>query len=207
MNVRAAAWAEDHRGADGIRPVDDAQIVELYLSRDESAIEETARKYGAQLRGLALRLLADFSSAEECENDTYHRAWNLIPPHEPRDYLFAFLGRITRHLAIDLCRKRHSQKRSGLVCELTREMEACIPSPGDSVESALDADALRQCIDAFLATCTPEQRVLFIRRYWFFDSIAEIGRRYHISQSKVKVTLFRVRKSLRIYLEKEGYRL
>ena len=86
--------------------MDDAQIVELYLSRDESAISETAAKYGQRLRLIAERILGDAPAAEECENETYLKAWGLIPPNEPRTYLFAFLGRITRHLAIDEYRKK-----------------------------------------------------------------------------------------------------
>ncbi|MBQ1834989.1 MAG: RNA polymerase subunit sigma-70, partial [Oscillospiraceae bacterium] len=100
----------------------DAEIVALYLARDEAAISQTARQYGARLCRIANQILNDPSGAEECENDTYWEAWRRIPPHEPRDYLFAFLGRITRRLAIDVCRKNAAQKRSALLCELTAEM-------------------------------------------------------------------------------------
>ena len=111
--------------------MDDSKIVELYLSRDESAISQTAQKYGTNLRQIANSILNNMASAEECENDTYLEAWNRIPPNEPRTYFFAFLGKIIRHLAIDECRKKTSQKRHALFCELTAEMEECIPSHAD----------------------------------------------------------------------------
>lgn len=186
--------------------MDDSKIVELYLSRDESAISHTAQKYGPKLRRIAESLLNNKASAEECENDTYLEAWKLIPPNEPRSYLFAFLGKITRHLAIDECRKNASQKRQALFCELTREMEECIPGQSN-VEGEMEADALSQAVNAFLDCCSEEQRNVFVRRYWFFDTIPEICRRYGFSQSKVKTMLFRMREGLRYYLEKEGYTL
>ena len=89
--------------------MDDGSIVDLYLARDETAIARTSEKYGAALRTLANRILDDEPASEECENDTYLETWNRIPPHEPRDYFFPFLGRIARHLAIDRCRRRDAQ--------------------------------------------------------------------------------------------------
>lgn len=184
--------------------MDDSKIVELYLSRDESAISHTEQKYGSRLRQIANSILNNRASAEECENDTYLEAWRLIPPNEPRTYLFAFLGRITRHLAIDECRKNTSQKRQALFCELTHEMEECIPGQSN-VEEEIKVDALSQAITAYLGGCSEEQRNVFVRRYWFFDTIPEICKRYNFPQSKVKTMLFRMRRGLRDYLEKEGY--
>ena len=184
--------------------MDDSEIVELYLSRDESAISHTTQKYGSKLRQIANSILNNKALAEECENDTYLEAWKLIPPNEPRSYLFAFLGKITRHLAIDECRKTTSQKRQALFCQLTQEMEECIPGQSN-VEEDIGANVLSQTINAFLSSCSEEQRNVFVRRYWFFDTISEICRRYDFSQSKVKTMLFRMREGLRYYLEKEGY--
>ena len=130
--------------------MDDSKIVELYLSRDETAISQTERKYGLKLKRIAYNILNNMASAEECENDTYLEAWNRIPPNEPRSYLFAFLGKITRHLAIDECRKIASQKRQALFCELTQEMEECIPGKNE-VEEAVNADALSRSISQFLS--------------------------------------------------------
>ena len=184
--------------------MDDSKIVELYLSRNESAISETAQKYGLKLRRIANNILNNMASAEECENDTYLETWNRIPPNEPHTYLFAFLGKITRHLAINECRRNATLKRYALFCELTQEMEQCIPGRND-IEEAFDADALAQTINDFLRTCSEDQRNIFVRRYWYFDSVAEISQRYGYSQSRVKTVLFRMREGLKQLLEKEGY--
>ena len=130
--------------------MDDSKIVELYLSRDESAISHTAEKYGSKLRQIADRILNNCSSAEECENDTYLQTWNLIPPNEPRTWFFPFIGKITRHLAIDECRKNSSAKRHALFCELTDEMEECIAGASD-VEGEVNAGILGEAISAYLA--------------------------------------------------------
>ena len=184
--------------------MEDARIVDLYLARDERAIRCTAEKYGQRLRGLAQAILEDHTAAEECENDTYWEAWNRIPPHEPRTYLFAFLGRITRHLAIDACRRRSADKRSAAVCGLTDELADCLPAPG-TVEEAVDAAALTEAVNGFLRGCSEEQRAVFVRRYWYFDSVEEISRRYGFSRSKVKTMLFRLRAGLKEHLRKEGF--
>ena len=112
--------------------MDDERIVELYLSRDESAIKETSEKYGPRLRSLAYGIVNDAQTAEECENDTYLEAWNSIPPHDPKSYLYAFLARITRHISLNRCRDGSRLKRSAVICELSAEMEECLPAPDDS---------------------------------------------------------------------------
>ena len=188
------------------KSLDDAEIVALYLERSEAAVKETADKYGASLRQIAAGILGDAADAEECENDTYLQAWNSIPPHEPRDYLFPFLARITRHIAIDRCRREAAQKRAGKTVELTREMAECIPSPAVGFD-APDAQALTEAINRFLSALPGEQRSIFLRRYWFFDPVKEIAARFGVSQSKVKTTLHRLRERLRVFLEKEGYTL
>ena len=184
--------------------MEDSVIVELYLSRDETAIARTQEKYGPRLRTVARRILDSEESAEECENDTYFEAWERIPPNEPRTYLYAFLGAITRHLAIDMCRREHSQKRRALFCELTREMGECIPGAQD-VEQEAAATELSRAVSRFLETRSQAQRDVFLRRYWFFDTVPEISRRYGFTQSKIKTMLFRLREALREYLKREGY--
>ena len=184
--------------------MEDAQIVDLFLARDESAIRHAADKYGQRLRGLALAVLEDRTAAEECENDTYLEAWNRIPPHEPRTYLFAFLGRITRHLAIDACRRRGADKRPSALCALTEELAECLPAPG-GVEETLNARALTEAINAYLRGCSAEQRAIFVRRYWYCDPVEAISRRYGFSRSKVKTALYRLRAGLKDYLQKEGF--
>ncbi|MGM9626686.1 MAG: RNA polymerase sigma factor [Faecousia sp.] len=184
--------------------MDDDRIVELYLHREESAIAYTQDKYGTRLRALALGIVKDAQTAEECENDTYWGAWNAIPPHEPRTYLYAFLARITRNAALNCCRNRSRLKRGGFVAELSREMEQCISAPDDT-QCRMEEIELREAINGFLGTLSTEKRNVFLRRYWYCDATASIAKRYGISESKVKTMLYRVRNQLKLYLLKEGY--
>ena len=186
--------------------MEDAEIVDLYLARDERALTETAARYGPRLRGLAGRILEDGAAAEECENDTYLEAWNSIPPHEPRGYLCAYLMRITRHLAIDRCRAQSRQKRACRLEALTEELADCLPSSED-VEGHLDAKQLGEAINAFLRALPEEKRNVFLRRYWYCDPVSEIARRFGYGESKVKTMLHRTRNELREHLEKEGFSL
>ena len=184
--------------------MDDNSIVELYLKRDEDVIRQTAVIYGSRLRALAFRIVDDFQTAEECENDTYLQAWNAIPPHEPRAYLYAFLARITRHIALNICRNRNRLKRKAWVNEFSQEMEQCLPAP-DDMESRIDEWTLQVILNSFLSALDKEKRDIFIRRYFFLDTVHDISLRFGLSESKVKTTLFRLRKKLRSHLEKEGY--
>ena len=184
--------------------MDDNKIVDLYLLRDETAIKLTSEKYGNRLRSLAYGIINDREIAEECENDTYMEAWNTIPPHEPRGYLYAFLARITRHISLNICRDRSRLKRSAFICELSAEMEQCIPAPDDT-QCRIDDMAISEAINGFLGALDEDKRNIFIRRYWYLDSIADISKRFALSESKVKTTLFRCRNQLREHLEKEGY--
>ena len=184
--------------------MDDQRIVELYLLRDEAAIEHTKEKYGNRLRSLSYGIVADSQTAEECENDTYMKIWNTVPPHEPRTYLYPFLARIIRHISLNCCRSRNSLKRSAFVCELTSEMEQCIPSQND-LSCLIDDIAFGEAINSFLSSLNKEKRTIFVRRYWYLDSIENIATRLALSESKVKTTLFRCRGKLREHLEKEGY--
>lgn len=184
----------------------DNDIIDLFLSRDEDAIAQTSEKYGAQLRHIAFGILGDREAAKECENDTYLEAWNRIPPHEPRDYFLAFLGKITRAIAMNRFRENHRKKRNVITCELTQELKECIPAPGYADEAG-EADELRRLIETFLDTCTQEQQNIFVRRYWYCDSIKEISKQHQMSQSKVKSILFRTRKKLKQALREGGYHL
>ena len=184
--------------------LDDNQIIELYLFRDEAAIRQTSEKFGKRLRSLAYAIISDLQTAEECENDTYMEAWNAIPPHEPRSYLYNFLARITRHISLNCCRERSRLKRKAFICELSTEMEQCIPAP-DDVECRIDDMAFGEAINGFLGMLDEEKRNIFIRRYWYLDSIAAISACFACSECKEKTTLFRCRNQLRKHLEKEGY--
>ena len=186
--------------------MDDNMIVELYLLRDETAIEHTSKKYGNRLRSLAYGIVNDTQTAEECENDTYMEAWCTIPPKEPRSYLYAFLARIVRHISLNCCRDRSRLKRNAFICELSTEMEECIPAP-DDVECRIEDIALSEILNKFLDTLNEKNRNIFVRRYWYLDSVTAIAERFACSESKVKTTLYRCRNKLRDYLEKESYTL
>ena len=183
--------------------MDDQKIVMLYLLRDETAIRQTAEKFGSRLRSLAYQIVDDQRTAEECENDTYLQAWNTIPPHEPKSYLYAFLARITRHIALNCCRNRSRLKRNAFICELSAEMEQCIPAPDDAA-CRIDDMTLSRAINSFLRTLSEEKRNIFIRRYWYADSVPAMARLYGMTESKVKMQLLRTRNKLQSHLEKEG---
>lgn len=176
----------------------DSEIVSLYLARDEAALAQTAEKYGARLRGLARSILEDVHEAEECENDVYLAAWNSIPPHAPREYLFAFLARIARHTAIDRCRARNRRP------ENLAELDECVPGP-DRAEDRVNEQELAAALNAFLRALPAQKRTLFLRRYWYCDSIAALAQQLGWSESRVKTALHRTRAALREHLRKEGF--
>lgn len=185
----------------------DEEIVDLFILRDEKAIASCGEKYGAGLRSISNNVLDDIEAARECENDTYLQAWNLIPPNEPRTYLFPFLARIVRHVSLDRCRKNNAEKRNALVNELSAELEQCIPDIGTNTEDAVAAGELGSIISSFLRSLPEIQRKIFMRRYWYMDSVSDIAKTFGFSEGKVKTILFRARKKMREYLEKEGYAL
>lgn len=184
--------------------MEDKEIIELYFARDEKAIQCTAEVYGERLRRLAYNIVQDDRDAQECENETYFRTWRSIPPKNPRKYFLAFLSKITRNLALDKCRQQNADKRNAIVIALSEEMEQCIPA-GESIEEKIYKAELEKCINGFIERQTEVNRNLFLRRYWYMDSIAELSERFAMSESKVKNILFRLRKDLRLFLRKEGY--
>lgn len=186
--------------------MDDSRIVDLFLNRDESAVERISAKYGERLRRVASGIVDDAQIAEECENDAYLEAWSSIPPNEPREYLFAYLGRIVRNIAIDRCRRMAAQKRSAAVVELTQEMHECLSAPTNT-EHEFEARELSRAINAFLSTQKPQQRTIFIKRYWFFEGVSEIAAELGCSESKVKTTLMRLREKLKVKLMEEGWQV
>jgi len=181
--------------------VDDEQLIALYLNRDEGAIAGTETVYGARLRQLAFRLLGNSEDTEECLNDTYFKVWNAIPPQKP-DSLYAFCATICRRTAMDMLDKRTADKRSAQVVELSREMEECIPA-----KELGEEEALAELMNAFLGTLDKEKRVLFVRRYWFGETSAEIAKKYGYSETKVRSVLFRARKKLQKFLNGKGVHL
>lgn len=185
------------------RNMNDSQIVDLYIERDERAIAYSQEAYGKSLRTLGTRVCGDEATAEECENDTYLKAWNSIPPHEPRNYLFAFLAKIMRFTTLDRCKRHRSQKRNAEFVELSEEMESCIPAANDTA-AEVEAQYLSRVVSDFLWGLSEEKRNIYVRRYWYMDSIADIAERYGVSEGKVKTILFRVRGDLRRHLQREG---
>ena len=181
--------------------MDDSRIVDLYWARDERAIDESDKKYGRMLSSLSFSLLSSREDAEECVNDTYLDAWRAMPVARP-EFLGAFLSKITRRISIDRFREKHREKRGGLD-NLAAELSDCVPS-GSTPEEELENRRLGEAIDCFLATLGKEKRVMFVLRYFYSKEIDEIADQLQVGQSKVKTALFRIRRDLREYLEKEG---
>ena len=182
--------------------MDDTRILAMYRERDEHAIEETAAKYGRLCLTVANNLLANPEDANECVNDTYLAIWNAIPPAEPEN-LTAFICRITRNQALKRLETANAAKRTAEAEISIHELEEILPDARISPQVA--EDELSRQINAFLRTEKPDARKVFVRKYWFFDSVSEIARRYGYSENKVKSMLFRTRNKLKIYLKKEGF--
>ena len=179
----------------------DDQIVALYWARDPRAISETKTCYESKLLRLAENILRDMRDSEECVNDTYLKAWQTIPPQRPI-YLFAFLARICRNEALGRIDWRNAAKRKDQWIELSDELESCIPDKKQM--DPADLAALTDVFDRFLAGLHREDRILFLRRYWYGDTVEELSVVLKLRQGTVKTRLFRLRKKLRSYLEQEG---
>ena len=184
--------------------MEDSKIIELFFARNEDAIKHTDDTYGRRLYHLADNIVRNGQDAEESVSDTYLKACETIPPHSPK-YFFAYIAKICRHFALDKLDWNNAAKRNAEVVSLTQEMELCIPDTERDRELA--GKELGMILDAFLRTLTPENRVVFMRRYWYVDTIAEIAARYGISESAVQMRLNRTRAKLCTYLEKEGVRV
>lgn len=179
----------------------DAQIIALFWAREEDAIRQTDIAYGRKLYVLADKILHSREDAEESVSDTYLQAWDTIPPQRP-SHFFAYLAKICRNAALGRLEWYSAAKRSAEVVTLTMEMEQCIPDHSQVITP--EGDELFRLMNSFLESLSLESRLIFLRRYWYADSVQEIAARYHISQSKVKTQLHRTRNKLRIYLTKEG---
>lgn len=183
---------------------EDKTIIEMFFSRDEKALQETEQKYGKNLSYLAYHILRNQEDAEEAVSDTYLNAWNSIPPQKPVS-LFAYLAKLCRNNALDKLDRKHAQKRNAEIVALSEEMEMCIPDNLHSMENSLNENEISEYINEFLKTLSKESRILFIRRYWFSESIKEIAAHYSMSESKVKTSLHRTRKKLRDFLERKEF--
>ncbi|MBQ3183768.1 MAG: RNA polymerase sigma factor [Clostridia bacterium] len=182
--------------------MEDKRIIELLWQRDESGLEATRQKYGRLCYSVAYNILGDSRDSEEAVNDTYLGVWDSIPPHRP-DVLSSFLMRITRNISLKIWRYKYAEKRACNIAASLDELGECIPN-AENVEKALEAKELSVYIDRFLRELKESDRIVFLRRYWFCDSIADIAKRFDASEGKIKMQLCRTRQRLQKYLNEEG---
>lgn len=183
--------------------MDDNKIIQLFYSRSEDAIAQTAAKYGKYCHTIAYNILSSHEDSEECVNDTYLRVWNAIPPERPNKFA-VYLGKITRNLSLDKFKHYNTEKRgAGQTLLALDEIGDCIPS-SHHAERTVDDIVLVEILNDFLASLNATTRKVFMRRYWYFSSVKEIATECGISESKVKMMMLRARQELKAILEKEG---
>lgn len=182
--------------------MDDSSIIRLLFQRAEAAITALSEKFGPRLKRLALNILGSFRDAEECVSDTYLAIWNAIPPRQP-DPLAGFVYKTGRNQALKRLRSDTAQKRCDRYDLSLDELAGCIPGP--ALEETVLAMELGLAIDSFLEGQSRENRILFLRRYWFGDSVRDISRDFGMKETAVSVRLSRIRGKLRTYLIEEGY--
>lgn len=183
--------------------MEDHAIIELYFQRSETALAESDRKYGKYCAAIARNILRSAEDAEECVSDTWLRAWHAIPPTRPQR-LRIFFGRITRNLSLNRWEKENAEKRGGGEVSLALdELSECVADPA-AMSWNPDGAVITEVLNAFLASLPAEKRTIFMRRYWYMESVRDIARSLGIGESKVKMTLLRAREALKELLLKEG---
>lgn len=182
--------------------LEDSRIIELFCERSEQAILELSRKYGSICGRVAGNILNNRLDTEECLNDAYLGVWNSIPPQKPNP-LLSYVCRVVRNLAIKRYHANTAAKRNSAYDIALDELENCFPAPV-TVEDEFNAKELARMIDRFLETLDKRNRMMFVRRYWYSDSIADIAELFHTSSHNVSVRLCRTREKLKKYLIKEG---
>lgn len=185
--------------------MEDNEIIALYWKRMEQAITETDRKYGELCYHIAIHILSRREDAEECVSDTYLGAWNAMPPHRPK-LLSAFISRITRNQALKKYEYLSADKRNPNAAVSLTELTDCL-SGGCSPESLLENRRIAESISAFLWKLDQDPRNIFLRRYWYFDTVGEIAQRFQCTPNKISAILYRTRKQLKAYLQQEGIEL
>jgi RNA polymerase sigma factor (sigma-70 family) len=186
--------------------MDDNDIIQLYWDRNEQAIRITSDKYGHYCKAIARNILNNEEDAEECVNDTYLNAWNSMPTHWPKQ-LETFLGKITRNLSFNKYKHDHAEKRgSGEITLVLDELTDCV-SDTDNVEQVLDHQELIKAISSFVRSFSENKRNLFVRRYWYADSVSAIANDTGMLQGTVSKTLERTRKQLKAYLTERGFEI
>lgn len=183
--------------------MNDEQIVELYWARSETAIAETEKKYGRYCHYIAYQILYNDEDAKEVVNDTYLKTWNTIPPQRPAS-LRPYVGMISRQLALDVYKEQHAQKRGGQVSLVLDELSECIPD-NDSGADIGESVALSDALSRFIWTLPQRTRNIFVRRYFYISTIAEIAKDFSMKESNVTMHLLRTRKKLEQFLKKEGF--
>ncbi len=179
----------------------DCEIIELYFARDERAIAATSEKYGTYCTKIAINILNDIFESEECVNDTYMRVWNAIPPTKPNIFR-AFLAKITRNIALDRLSSKNSKKRGSRFFESLDELEECVGNA--DIADSLESDEITKILNKFLYSERELVRRIFIRRYFYLDSVKTIAKMHGIGEGRVKTILFRAREKLAELLSKEG---
>jgi len=183
--------------------MEDTRIINLFFAREEAGIQEAKHKYGRSLHKVAYNILSNNHDAEEAVNDTLLRAWDAIPPKKP-EYLGAYLSKITRNLSLKRWKAGSAAKRGGGQADLLlSELGESVPQQG-SVEGAFEYNQTVNAINSYLRNMDASSRIIFVRRYFYGDSIQDICNCFRLSDSKVKSMLFRARKKLKLHLEKEG---
>ncbi len=180
--------------------MEDSQIIELYFARNQQALLESQSKYGTYCNSVARNILSDVRDIEESVNQTWFEAWKSIPPKRP-DVLSAFLGGITRNISLNILRSHSAQKRQTDFAESYNELSEIIGT--ESIENEIFTRQLAESVNEFIGELPEIQRKVFVCRYWYFDSIEEISKRFGFSKGKVKSMLYRIRKNLQKYLELE----
>ena len=178
--------------------IEDGKIIELFFRRSEQAIRELDEKYGKVCRKLSHNIVNNRQDAEECVNDAYLGAWNAIPPAKPSP-LLTYICKIVRNISLKTYWRKAASKRSGTYTIAMEEIEACIADP-NTVETEIEVRELARIIESFLDTLTTENRVIFMRRYWFSDSCKDIAEFVGLSEKNISVRLTRIRKKMKDYL-------
>ena len=187
----------------GVISINDQQILDLFWNREEEALDITMQKYGRILHKVAHNILRNGQDAEECVSDTLMQAWKTIPPKRP-EFFSAYLAKIARNFSLQRWRAAGTTKRgSGQVNLILEELGETIPHP-DSAEQSYEYTQTLRSIDMYLGKMEADSRIVFVRRYFFGDSVQDICARFGASQSKVKSMLYRARQKLKIHLEQEG---
>lgn len=188
-----------------VRYLEDNKIIQLYFNRSEQAIVETERKYKSMLFSISYRILKNKMDVEECLNDVYLAAWETIPPQNPNP-LTTYLIRIVRNISINKYYKNSATKRNSYYDLTLNELEDCF-SDVESVEEKYEVKELASAISLFLDKMDKKSRLLFVRRYYFADSMEDLSRKFSLTENNVSVRLYRIRKKLKKYLKKGGYNI